>query len=266
MPRWSAMGSRACIFCGEPADSDEHLLPVWLQGVLPSDEPVLHYRQIGRDEGERQEWMKRPFREKAGVVCNDCNTGWMSRLENRAKPILTPAITYAALPLRMTASEQRIVAAWAFKTVLVFQRSQGDSVAPPFHANYLRDRQEPPEQVVIWFGSNYAGRGGDAAVSYVQRPLSVFIDGADEEQPREFGYAAFLAVAGMSFFVIGHQYRNRVDFRLNNMAADLFIPIHPYTGLPVSWPPELMMDEQFVDVLFHQVEPPTIEARIHRAA
>lgn len=90
LPRWKAMGNRACIFCGEPADSDEHLLSEWLQGVLPSDEPVLHYRQIGGDESERREWMKRPFREKAGVVCDDCNTGWMSRLESGAKPTSSP--------------------------------------------------------------------------------------------------------------------------------------------------------------------------------
>ena len=259
------MGNRTCIFCGELAGSGEHLLPAWLQGVLPSDEPLLHYRQIGRDASERQEWIKRPFREKAGVVCNDCNTGWMSRLENQAKPILSPAVARASLPLRVTLTEQRIAAAWALKTVLVFQASQTGSVDPAFHARYLRDRQEPPEQVVVWFGSNYSGRHGDAAASYVQRPLSVVMDGL-EDDARDFGYAAFLAVGSLSFFVVGHQYRNRVDFRLNNMARDMFIPLHPATGETVSWPPGLMMDEEFVDVLFHHVAPPTIEARIHRAA
>lgn len=92
------------------------------------------------------------------------------------------------------------------------------------------------------------------------------MEGAEDDRARDFGYASFLAVGGLSFFVIGHQYGNRVEFRLNSMAADLFIPLHPSTGAPVSWPPELMMDQQLVDVLFLQVEPPTIEARIHRAA
>jgi hypothetical protein len=260
------MGHRACIFCGEPADSDEHLLPAWLQKVLPSDEAVLHYRQIGTDASARREWMKRPFREKAGVVCDKCNTGWMSRLESAAKPILTPAIRRTRMPLLFTPPQQRIAAAWALKTVLVFQGSHGGSIAPPFHASFLRDRHEPPEQVVVWSGSNYAGRDGDAAASYVQRPLSVVVEGAKDDQTREFGYVSFLAVGSLSFFVIGHHYGNRVELQLNNMAADLFIRLHPSTGAPVSWPPELMMDQQFVDVLFHQVEPPTVEARIHPAA
>jgi hypothetical protein len=260
------MGNRLCIFCGERADSDEHVLPAWLQGILPSDEPVLHYRQIGSDGSERREWMKRPFREKVGVVCNNCNTGWMSRLEAAAKPILTAAIKRTGVPILFTAPEQLIAAAWALKTVLVFQGSHGGSIAPPFHASYLRDQNEPPDQVVVWCGSNYSGRDGEAAASYVQRPLSVVVKGAEDDQAREFGYASFLAVGGLSFFVIGHQYGNRVEFRLNNMAVDLFIRLHPRTGAPVSWPPELMMDEQFVDLLFLQVEPPTVEARIHRAA
>lgn len=230
----AAMGNRACIFCGEPADSDEHLLPAWLQRVLPSDEPLLHYRQIGSDESERHEWMKRPFREKAGGVCDICNTGWMSRLESAAKPILTPAIRRTGMPLLLTASEQRIAAAWAVKTVLVFQGSHGGSIAPPLHAYHLCDRQEPPEQVVVWVGSNYAGRDGDAAASYVQRPLSVLMEGAEDDRVREFGYASFLAVGGLSFFVIGHRYGNRVEFRLNSMAAGLFVPLHPSTGAPVS--------------------------------
>lgn len=52
-------------------------------------------RKIGNPEGVTlHTWTKT---ELASVtiwhVCGDCNTGWMSRLEGRVKPILVPAVT-----------------------------------------------------------------------------------------------------------------------------------------------------------------------------
>ena len=84
--------ARRCVFCDAPADSREHLLPRWLEGVLPSDEPMVQYRQIGNDEKDRQEWTCRPFRERARVVCQPCNNGWMSSLEVEAKQLLASPI------------------------------------------------------------------------------------------------------------------------------------------------------------------------------
>lgn len=43
--------------------------------------------QIGRDIGTRP-----PYRQRIRDVCLQCNSGWMSRLENTAKRVLTPLI------------------------------------------------------------------------------------------------------------------------------------------------------------------------------
>ncbi len=45
---------RQCIFCFKPATSDEHLLPEWLERLLPTKEPATYTREIEGDEA--REW------------------------------------------------------------------------------------------------------------------------------------------------------------------------------------------------------------------
>src|SRR6478736_5958394 len=111
-------GQRYCIFCGGVANSHEHLLPEWLRSILPSDEPGIHYREVG---GITTSWEKKAFTETTRIVCHECNTGWMSRLEKSAKPVLTPAVARIGLPVQFDLREQWIAAQWAVKTCFVFQ-------------------------------------------------------------------------------------------------------------------------------------------------
>lgn len=76
--------ARTCIVCGVPADSREHILPGWLQEVLPSDDPVVHIREIGRGETERINRMGAQAVQGTDAVCRQaCDNGWISRLEAR---------------------------------------------------------------------------------------------------------------------------------------------------------------------------------------
>jgi hypothetical protein len=90
---------RWCSFCSTPANSHERLLLEWLQSVLPAQDRVIHHREIG---GVKTSWEKKPFTETRRIVCHECNTGWMSRLEHFAKPILTPAVGRQGLPCQLS--------------------------------------------------------------------------------------------------------------------------------------------------------------------
>jgi hypothetical protein len=72
----------------------------------------------------------------------------------------------------------------------------------------------------------------------------------------------FLAVAGVCFLVIGHQYQNRVVVNLGEPFSDQLVKIWPGESPSISYPPELMMDRDFIDLLFLPSEPPPIEAWI----
>jgi hypothetical protein len=54
---------RPCIFCREPANSREHLLPDWLKKVLPAKEKVIHSRQV--NGGTEQPFEENPVLPQA---------------------------------------------------------------------------------------------------------------------------------------------------------------------------------------------------------
>lgn len=242
---------RACAFCGNPADSGEHLLAEWLQRVLPSDEQMIHFRQLGADANDRREWHRLPFREDARIVCKTCNSGWMSDLEKAAQPVLER-------PIRREAStfgtpHQTILATWALKTALVFQASQNVRIAPTEHFSLLPQRRTPPRSVAVWLGSHYRARSDASNSVFVQRPLSLeSLDGridADELREQPFGYLNFLAVGGVSFLILGHRFSNRIDVEYDGPLADALIRIWPHRASVVPWPPRHMMDQDLLQML-----------------
>jgi hypothetical protein len=65
----------------------------------------------------------------ARVVCEACNNGWMSKMENHhAKPVLTPLITGHDSKIEITQEIAKSIASWAFKTVVVLDHAHHRNV------------------------------------------------------------------------------------------------------------------------------------------
>lgn len=248
LPFMADQGQRHCIFCGSIADDREHLLPEWIQKILPSDEPVVHIRQVGGVDVPR--WEKKPFREKAKIVCQGCNHGWMSDLENESKPLLASAIAREGR-CEFDLVSQWTVARWAVKTCYVFQRLAPALLAPQMHPVLLRMNLMPPQPVSVWMGSHYRAREDPINSAYVQKPLTLAIDQQPKESA-EFGYMGFLAVGGAAFLVVGHRLSNYVECVLgeDHPASQMFTKIWPRSRRVVSWPPYLMADRELIDLIF----------------
>ncbi|HEY6778860.1 MAG TPA: hypothetical protein VI122_20325 [Thermoleophilaceae bacterium] len=238
-----------CIFCGGGPLTGEHLLPCWLQHVLPSDDPVVQFRQIGKDETDRHEWPKKPFREKTNFACKRCNNGWMSDLEARSRPVLEPAIRHE--PCTLTERDQAIAAAWAFKTCLVFQATQSTAgpIAPPAHFLHIRRNRRPPPQAAIWIGSHYRALHDPVNSVYVQRALTLEPLDDKQEEDRNSGYLCFLAVGAVSFVVVAHRSRNRAQFTYEGPFDQAIDQLWPNPEQTRGWPPRLMMDSDLVEAL-----------------
>lgn len=124
----------ACIFCGNPANSREDVIPQWLTRAALEGEIAGLDLEPGADgvhvalgaDGE-------PIREVRGRVgtvylkiCSGCNSGWMASLEGRVRPFLPQLIgaypsSYPVGPvLRLDAQARSDLAAWALKTLMVF--------------------------------------------------------------------------------------------------------------------------------------------------
>ena len=122
MKKKIGMTRRTCLFCGAPgtADlSDEHIVPRWLLDHLnlPDDDQLL---QAVADSTTGQlsaaPRVHSTFRFVEGRVCVNCNTGWMSRLESAAKPLLVPLIDNQRTVTEVTKAESAILKKWAIKT------------------------------------------------------------------------------------------------------------------------------------------------------
>ena len=90
-----------CAFCGKPGLTHGHIWPDWLGQVLPYT-ATHHEQEIGRFETFKPQvpGPEHSIRIRQGQArsrkprntCGACNSGWMSQIENLAKPYLSALI------------------------------------------------------------------------------------------------------------------------------------------------------------------------------
>lgn len=112
---------RSCHFCGSPLrgkKSREHVVPEWLAkhlGVTENEARGTHYAE---DATVRSVRSMPTDQLVLGGVCKPCNEGWMSLLEQRAKPVLLRLMAPGANPESLAVSESATLARWSLKTAL----------------------------------------------------------------------------------------------------------------------------------------------------
>lgn len=122
-----------CVFCGATPLTNEHVWPQWMRNL---EGPKL-VRQIAHDYGPyplpRVTWSgdhavlhsevrngrPAPMDATVKIACGRCNGGWMSRLEQRAKPVLSAMTSNDEMVLPV--DDVEMIAAWSFKTAAMFQ-------------------------------------------------------------------------------------------------------------------------------------------------
>jgi hypothetical protein len=136
----SAPTMSTCIFCGNNANSKEHIWPDWLKDYVPRlFSERIHQASTNRWDKEQKKLVIETFREsvrpgdphaqKLRIVCSKCNGGWMSQLQSEAKPLLVPLINgefYKLLP-----NEIEAISRWAamFTMVVEFKNKAGVAVS-----------------------------------------------------------------------------------------------------------------------------------------
>lgn len=103
----------------------------------------------------------------------------MSRLQNRAKPVLLPFLE-GRWPV-LSAEDQTTLAAWATMSVMVFEFADMDSlVTPQVQRERFRKDQTPPEGWAIWVG-HYNGSRWKAC--FTHHSYSGFLNPAEPVFP-----------------------------------------------------------------------------------
>lgn len=153
-----AKGRAQCIYCGSYENvTREHIWADWLREYIPRDmerhsgvSAVVHSDQsknttkVKKREGDFHA-------QKLRIACRSCNTGWMSRLQTKAKPYLIPTLTGNTISLYR--AEQITLAAWTTMFVMTADYLDGDMVSiTPGERAWLKDHQRPPRDWRIWIG------------------------------------------------------------------------------------------------------------------
>jgi len=143
----------------------EHVWPEWLKQYIPRTHKttfhqvkVVYSREPGKPvENERYSkgHLTRqgdPASQRLRVVCKKCNTGWMSRLQQKAKPIMLPLINDEWRELDV--DSQRILAAWItmFTMVIEFAHPMTAGVTAE-HRRLFLNNQQPLPTWLIYFGT-----------------------------------------------------------------------------------------------------------------
>ena len=138
------MTTSGCIFCGGRPLTREHLWPDWLRRELQIQQPFDFRIEQERGGVETRDVSFRapPFTQQVRAVCAVCNNGWMSTIEEAAKPILQPLIR--ARGRRLHRREQRTLATWALLKACVFdQLHPQEPAVPTAHSQHLYAHREP---------------------------------------------------------------------------------------------------------------------------
>jgi hypothetical protein len=86
------------------------------------------------------------------IVCEPCNTGWMSRLQDQVKPTLVP-ILEGKWPDNLSSWDRRVLAAWAAMFTMVIEFTDPRTQATSFsQRENLRLTLEAPKGWYVWIG------------------------------------------------------------------------------------------------------------------
>lgn len=139
---------RTCLFCSNKASTKENAWPRWLMKHFPTtDTSHMDAERRGKNIGP---WIKAKPRLKVNWLCDSCNSGWMSRLENKAKPIFESIFSDNLRSIN--AVDQATLARWAVKTAMVLESINSDQswFYSDDERQLMRIEQSIPMRTSVW--------------------------------------------------------------------------------------------------------------------
>jgi hypothetical protein len=153
--------AQMCAFC--PADAvergGEHVWDNWINKALP--ETWYHARKQYSLDSPLIEYDTKSLNEQLPVVCEACNSGWMSELSRKVKDRFAPAMLDGE-PFSLGARDGAILAAFTFLKAVVTNHCTVEQYEP-FFTRAARERfrtsLEVPPLTKMWFAAFKANLG-----------------------------------------------------------------------------------------------------------
>lgn len=183
-----------------------------------------------------------PQRQPVTNVCAQCNNGWMSQLQARAKSELISMIE--GTPLTVLEAGQRVISAWVTMAVMAGEYFFDGAVAvPAVERLSLKLTSSPLDNWKIWAGS-YARENWPAYFVHGARFLNVSGSGSGNEikNPAPNTQASSFVVGSVfyhAFSCPSVAFTNVLDLKCEGRLAQIWPPRGP-----LAWPPPPLSEQQ----------------------
>jgi hypothetical protein len=142
--------TKACVFCGRQPTTVEDIWPKWIGRYLG--------RRPARTIIRETSGITRMFHgfsnvQRAKVVCETCNGGWMKGLEDQANPLLKRMFDESFAITLLVGDTQLAVARWIVKTAMMLQFAYTQETTPAIpeadFKEFANDRTIPGNCVIF---------------------------------------------------------------------------------------------------------------------
>jgi len=148
-------GLGKCIFCDRPGLTKEHMWADWLRRYIPRElqrhTTSLAKFRMGKTERTVVTRTGDPHSRRIKCVCADCNSGWMSQIQEKAKPYIVPLLK--GIRVAFSRDSQTALATWITMMIMVAEHLTPEMVSiSAADRQWFRANQKPLPNWRIWIG------------------------------------------------------------------------------------------------------------------
>ena len=232
--------SGKCIFCGGGQLSREHIWPSWMKEYLPVYPNNYRQEQFYTFTNKTHLASRSPMLKRQGhtydktlrVVCQSCNNGWMSKVEEEAKSILLPLLKSQSFIVNSDA--QIILARWMALKMMVAENSQADfRVTPQEERNKLKSSLALPENFKVWIAKCELGGGWDAG--YLRHSATLTLPSITEIPKGKNIHSVAIGMSNLFLFAMHSTMPNILE-HISFSKSQIIFQVYPI-GPTLWWPP-----------------------------
>lgn len=233
-------GQRRCIYCKREGLTREHVFPQWVLRLFesyPDGRLTLYFNfaDPNRDSITR-EWSAPRTEVVVRRVCSSCNNGWMSKLEETARPVVERLIVGIATSL--DEAGQAIAASWCAKTAMMLGLALPKQIIPHFYYEQFFEEGEPSRNATIYLSSFL----GETVTWFHVHHINL----NQPSNPTIFarGYSSSFVIGHLAVTMFAHDFTERFILTPDHVVRLGLLPIWPITYRLRRWPPlQVLSDE-----------------------
>jgi hypothetical protein len=224
---------------------------------------VFSWTTVDPENSSVRRGVMKAFEMKVEAVCRKCNSGWMSKIEEQIKPMLSGTIKDGE-SMYFGPKDRTKLGAFTFKNAVI--SNYLNPKREPFFTRAIRERfrtsREIPPGVFMWFASLKTAIPSGLYLNYVLGlqigTNSRFWD--DLEMCVYTFVVGYLALQFVAFRYehIGH--RNKplpTSLSSSDFWNDYCVSFWPNSRDTLRWPPQRSLNEKLLHKFVHRWEGPT---------